>query len=213
MERTAREASAATVVVVDLKEGRAWYATRLLALAVGVADLAAPRAVVFVARRGNASGTFVGWAAPGDVARLLTEADPTFCDAVRTATGILRHLELSAADPAPAYPPVAQDAHMHREAYRLGGRLALVPIVIQQLEAHEAADQPWLTAPDLERRLDACLHREAVDLEAPEADQVRAVLGTEVPFVAAVRGGRYAGMVEVDLAVRQIVRQMVRNGD
>jgi len=132
---------------------------------------------------------------------------------VRTATGILRHLELSAADPAPAYPPVAQDAHMHREAYRLGGRLALVPIVIQQLEAHEAADQPWLTAPDLERRLDACLHREAVDLEAPEADQVRAVLGTEVPFVAAVRGGRYAGMVEVDLAVRQIVRQMVRNGD
>jgi hypothetical protein len=66
------------VVLVDLKEGDAWWETRLLLLAAGAARLQNPRAVVFTAARPDRPQTFLGWARPADLRRRLLEARPPF---------------------------------------------------------------------------------------------------------------------------------------
>ena len=57
------------VAVVDLKEGHAWWETRLLLLAAGAVRLGYPKAVAFTAAVPNKSRKFIGWATPADLLR------------------------------------------------------------------------------------------------------------------------------------------------
>jgi hypothetical protein len=53
------------IVIIDLKNGHAWWVTRLLVLAAAAADAGAPRAFVFLATREETRARgFVGWAKP-----------------------------------------------------------------------------------------------------------------------------------------------------
>ncbi len=52
------------IVVVDLKEGKAWWETRLLVLVAGAVRTGKPRSVVFVASTTRQSKAFLGWAPP-----------------------------------------------------------------------------------------------------------------------------------------------------
>jgi hypothetical protein len=69
------------VVVVDLKEGKAWWETRLLLLAAGATRLGHPRAIVFTAAKPGRPVAFVGWAAPAGMLRRLLASDHQLRDA------------------------------------------------------------------------------------------------------------------------------------
>lgn len=69
------------VVVVDLKEGKAWWETRLLLLAAGALRLGHPRAIVFTAAKPGRPQAFVGWAAPAGLLRRLLASDQQLRDA------------------------------------------------------------------------------------------------------------------------------------
>lgn len=64
-----RDAVVDDVVVVDLKEGHAWWETRLLLLAAGAVRLGYPKAVAFTAAVPGKPRKFLGWASPGELLR------------------------------------------------------------------------------------------------------------------------------------------------
>jgi hypothetical protein len=48
---------------VDLKDGNAWWVTRLLAVCAAAIGVGSPRVIVFVGRRENRERIFLGWSA------------------------------------------------------------------------------------------------------------------------------------------------------
>jgi hypothetical protein len=59
-----QQATANEIVRLDLDTGRAWWATRLLALSAGAVRAGSPKALIFVGRKENLDGAFLGWATP-----------------------------------------------------------------------------------------------------------------------------------------------------
>jgi len=59
-----RKSQTTDIVVLDLKDGKAWWETRLLILAAGAVRKGRPRSIVFVASTIGQNKTFLGWADP-----------------------------------------------------------------------------------------------------------------------------------------------------
>src|SRR5262245_14599784 len=57
-------ATQSEVAVIDIKDGNAWWITRLLALCAGAVRSGCPSAIVFIGMKDGEYGTFLGWAAP-----------------------------------------------------------------------------------------------------------------------------------------------------
>ncbi|MDH3299237.1 MAG: hypothetical protein OES24_01895 [Acidimicrobiia bacterium] len=74
--RTLADVVGNDVVVVDLREGEAWWKSRLLLLTAGAARLHNPRAIAFVKATPDRPQTYIGWASPSDILRRLLEVDP-----------------------------------------------------------------------------------------------------------------------------------------
>ncbi len=73
------------VVEISLKEGDAWWETRLLLLAVGASRLGRPRAVAFTQATQGGARTFIGWASPVDIERRLLATHGAFREAYERA--------------------------------------------------------------------------------------------------------------------------------
>jgi hypothetical protein len=67
---------------------------------------------------------------------------------------------------------------------------------------------PWATLIDIETRLDSWLVRESVDLGTSEREQLRAILSTQHEIAIAARDGEFAGIIDIERAERQILRQL-----
>src|SRR5262249_11631748 len=59
------------IVRLDIKEGKAWWVTRLFALSVGAVRLGSPNVFVFIGVKQEAEGSFLGWAKPSALVRAL----------------------------------------------------------------------------------------------------------------------------------------------
>src|SRR5262249_21394626 len=59
-------------VRLDIKDGDAWWVTRLFALSAGAVRMGVPKAIVFVGNREGGEGMFLGWAFPSSLLKALT---------------------------------------------------------------------------------------------------------------------------------------------
>jgi hypothetical protein len=228
------QASAVPVVTIDLEDGRAWWATRLLALAAGAEHYGRPEALVFVATRSNVAHVYLGWARPQQVRIALLTHYAAYRNPYQTAVALTHQLAmtppgkepplLNLAPPPPAMPgqpaPVLPDAQAswYRNDFDQDPASAFVRILIDRLQAIKAEpafnEQP---APDLlvsRARLDElaghCLYTDTIDLEQPVEEQILKALNTPAPWIAAVRDGVFVGLVEVDTVTRSAVRHLIQ---
>jgi hypothetical protein len=215
LDRAAQEATAQTVVVLDLEDGQAWYWTRLFAVAATAALLGAPKLMVLVGRRGGRARQLGGWIRPQDFVRALTQHDPRYDVVWRRARDYLNALRSNSPSPA-TLPRLAQYDHIFREV----GEAAVMRILVDEMRTPEptpgGADvaledsdaPPWATLAEAESRLDSWLVRGSVDLGAPERERVRAILSVPDEIALATRNGEFAGIIDVARVERQILLQL-----
>ena len=234
-----KKATAVETVRLDLADGSTWWVTRLLALCAGALERGAPSAIVFVGRKGNREGIFLGWATPSSLlTAILNSSDDYRARAIR-ARMIARQLGMfggnedglepreiltSAAPPIPPRPVVLHpDVQSNREKYDANDAAMLARISIDELKKVSASPLiPNTTTRDLEVPPDRltvarlqelfapCLYIAAIDRLWPNARQLDTFLQTTAPYVALVRDEVYVGMVRTDLGERAILRELLR---
>ena len=79
----------------------------------------------------------------------------------------------------------------------------------QQTPPENPADPPWATLKQLDSVLDPWLRREFVDTALSHKDQVAAILKLKGEHALAVRDGVLVGVIDVQRAGREILRQLV----
>jgi hypothetical protein len=217
LDRVADAAAAEPVIVVDLKDGRAWYKTRVFALAVLGAVTGSPRAIVLVGMKDGKPLRLGGWLRPAELVTALTREDPAYAWHWRRARRYLAALWVH--EGGPGAPPDLGSSMYYAPFFREAGERTVLHIVVNQMRGpdpggpgdppglllEDDAKPPWVGLAELELTLAPWLRRRAVELTAPEAEQLRAALAGDEPLVLAVREGRYAGVIDVDQAVRRVV--------
>lgn len=211
------------IVRIDIDAGNAWWTTRLLALSAGAARAGSPRVLVFVGRKENVNGVFLGWAAPRDVVQAILAADDRYRFAYDRAQAITAQLIAFGDD---AVRPTNLTLHFEVQRYaakpeypRLGAAVA-EQVLMDQLGRNQvypgnpvavSLENPpdHVTLGRLVGLLGPYLYVDAIDLSWPSERQVTTFLEARAPYVALLRGGRYDGMLQRELADRLILRQLL----
>jgi hypothetical protein len=228
-----QEATADEVAIVDLEDGRAWWATRLLALCAGAVRAGAPKALVFLGVQQNAGGALLGWAEPAALLDALFADRPAYQSRYNRAFMIAQQMALFG-DPdlqpqirqpvegAGRAQLVAHDTvrpYSSHEAYVRLGPAAFEQILMDQLAmdlgdggpASGSLERPpdRLTLGRLRQLFEHCLYTDAVDLDAATEEQIAGLLDSQAPYVALVRHGRYQGLLKREMGERLILRALL----
>jgi hypothetical protein len=230
---TLRDVTGHDIVRLDLRDGNAWWVTRLLALCAGAVRAGSPKAIVFVGMKENTNGTFVGWAFASALLHALIE-DPrgrgpaavTYGQLYRKAVWLTRQLSdakapdippsgitlpaapVPAAPVPPAHPEVQR--YLYNPDYPALGDAALEQIVMDLCAQYQLEQPPdRLTLGRLWNQFGHCLVSATLDLQKPQLPQLLTLLEVEMPYVAVVRNGIYEGLLQRDalqsLALRSLL--------
>jgi hypothetical protein len=217
------EATRNEIVRIDIDAGNAWWTTRLLALSAGAARAGLPRVLVFVGRKENVEGAFLGWAVPRDVVQAILASDHRYRFAYNRAQAITAQLLAFGDDAVRPHNLVLHhevQRYANDPAYLYMGAAVAEQILMDQLGRHQqyppqgvttSLEDPadHVTLGRLADLLEPYLYRDAIDLAWPAERQVATYLEVRAPFVALLRGGRYDGMLQRELADRRILRQLL----
>lgn len=234
-----RRATGSEIVYLDLKDGDAWWVTRLLALCAGVHRLGSPKAIVFVGRKENREKMFLGWGTPDALLKAILAASPDYRARFQKARIITRQLATFGAWTSSLMPqfPVSQGgAPVQPQSIVLHPDVAnsqvyfdenesamLAKITIEEFRTTvDSVAIPGISGSNLEdppdrltviRLQELCapiLYQDSVDRSWPNARQLAQFLESSAPYVALVRNGVYEGMLRSDLGERAVIRELFR---
>jgi len=230
-----KRATTAEIVYLDLKDGNAWWVTRLLTLCVGAQGIGATKAIVFVGTKDNKQGIFLGWGDPGSLLRAMLKSNSNYNSRFQRAGMIAGQLAIFGvsneallpriqAPPPVATPtlvlhPIVQTAQSYfdedesvmrakitLEQLRSAVDQGATPKLLPNLE--EPPDR--LTVVRLQELFVACLCTDAIDRTWPNSRQLDQFLESSARYVALVRNGAYEGMLRSDLGERAVLRELFR---
>jgi hypothetical protein len=208
------------ILIVDLREGDAWWVTRLLVLAAGAVRSRTTEAIVFLGTQEEVErGLFLGWATPEAVLRAILRDRTEYQELYDKASTIERQLEVfgETLRKTPKRP-----AGLNEETPRFAHHVdPMQERILLELVA-EGSPPNWkspedppdrLTEARLGQLLAHSLYRnDVVELEAPNDEQTRTLLAGHAPFVAVVAGRRFKGLLRRTDGERFILRQLFEQG-
>jgi hypothetical protein len=213
LNEAALEVTEQSVVVINLEDGRAWYKTRLFAVAATAEILHAPRALVLVGLRGGQPMQVAGWVRPRDFVKAVIRSDRGYGAVWQRAQSYLYRLQSQTDQQSIRFG--------YQQAFQQVGAASILFILVDQmrspdqmpapalptLEPHDAP--PWITLAEVEVMLDPWLVRGSLDLSKPQDEQVTAIMAATGEIVVATREGQYAGLIDVARAERALLRQLL----
>jgi hypothetical protein len=217
LKETALKATEQSVVLINLEDGRAWYKTRLFALAATAEILHAPRAMILVGQRGGQPMQVAGWFRPRDLVKAVIRSDPRYDEVRQHAQGYLYRLQSQATDQDQQFPKLLN----YQTAFKELGLASLLLILFLEMQKPDTAPAPpatplenlnmppWITLLDAEAMLDPWLIRDVIDRGKPDDEHVTAIMTAKGDIVVATRDGQYAGVINVARAERELLRQLL----
>jgi hypothetical protein len=217
-----QQATANEIVRVDLNTGRSWWATRLLALSAGAVRAGSPEAFVFVGRKENLDGAFLGWATPSSILRaLLADRDEyrvvynrakaiadqviAFGDQTVTPLNITLNFEVSRYTATQDYTKLGEAVFEQILMEQLA-KPQIFPNSSSSLSLENPPDH--LTLARFNELFEPYLYRNAIDLAWPNEKRILTLLDSEAPYVALIRDGRYEAMLQREAVERLILREL-----
>lgn len=239
MVEAIKRATASEVVYLDLKDGNAWWVTRLLAFCAGAQAMDSPKSIVFVGRKENRERVFLGWGTPAALLAAILHANPEYRARYHRAQMITRQLasfggwnssllpQLPRPPAQPQQQPQSVSLHplvAERQMYfDENDAVMLAKISIEELRrTMDSTVSPERSIANLEEPPDRltsvrlqdlfvpCLYTQAVDRAWSNAQQLARFLESSAPYVALVRDGVYEGMLRSDLGQRAVIRELFR---
>ena len=226
---TLEEATFNPIARIDIRDGSAWWVTRLMALSAGADRAGSPRVFVFTGMKENEEGAFLGWASPSAVLRAIrndsTPRGPQSVTYGGLYTKSLRVAKQVAAFADPLQPPAPIYAnipwtfpdklppdvlrYLTNPAYQQLGEAALEQVLMDQLALYSLENPPdRLTLGRLHDLFSHCLYQNVLDLDSPRDAQISASLDSTAPYFATVKNGMYQGLVERAEVERIILRNL-----
>jgi hypothetical protein len=219
------------VVCLDLKDGNAWWVTRLMAFCAGAVHAGSPKAIVFVGIKENVSGTFLGWATPPALLRAILDDRPAYRETYRTSDMIASQLALfgyktGAPELGIQISPAVQgqsvrphaDVGSYAYSYDESQAVTLTNVVMAKLAVsmnppeigRKSLEDPpdRLTVGRVDQLFEGCLFREAIDRSFSNEQKIREFLGSRGSYVAIVNKGRYESLLRRDVGERSILREL-----
>lgn len=227
--RALEQATFNPIARVDIKDGNAWWVTRLMALSAGAVRAGSPQVFVFVGMKENEDGAFLGWASPSSILRALTGDNTlrgpqqvTYGGVYTKALRVGKQVAILANPGQPVIPnysPLAwsfpdkltPDAlrYLNDADYQKLGDAAVEQVLMDQLALYGLENPPdRLTPGRLSELFGHCLYQAVVDLDAPSEQQISTFLDSSAPYLAMVRKRRYEGLVERAAVERIILRNL-----
>jgi len=220
------------IIVLNLKNGKAWWVTRLLALSAGAMRQGSPSVIVFIGRKENADNYFLGWGRPKDILKAILEDKTDYRIRYENAIQIARQVMLYNSNKflpiVPNIPPVNNNIILHDDIkryvndprYANQGEEITEQIIMDQL-ANVFSYQPvgsLETIPDeinigrLNHLFDSCLYRDSIDLDEDGEVQVRKLLNAQTPYMALVRNNQYDSVVKQSDGEKLVLRKLLQQG-
>jgi len=199
------------VAVIDIKDGNAWWVTRLLVLCAGAVRSGRPSAIVFIGGKDDEYGMFLGWATPAALLKAILSERIEFDSTYRHAASIAN--QIAAFRGAELLPtPIS----LHQEVFRYAndpeyvkrGAASFEQILMDQLALNHEKHPDRLTPGRLNYLFEHCLRREAIDLSDPGDKQILSLLRAKGEFVPLIRQDRYVGLLKAELGQRFVLEQL-----
>jgi len=208
---TLRQATASELVVIDLKDGKAWWETRLLVLLAGAVRLRKPRRIVFICKDANKDQQFQGWADADSLLPRLVTAHPQYARSLQSALAAARQWSL-VEPPDASVPPASRTAPVKPKwisgllagakgewafdsTTRLPNELFAEQLLQDQLGLTIEQQGPRnITLLRLEELFRVVLNKESIDLNWTPDRQLSAFLDNEAAFIALTQSGKYVAL-------------------
>ncbi len=213
-----KKAAKYEVAIIDLKDGNAWWVTRLLALSAGAVRAQSPNALVFIGQNESRENQFLGWAQPADVLRAILKSNKDYKLRYERAMRISRQVLMYGANEflpgnAPALPI---SLHYDVQRYTFSEQyVQLGDAVTEQILMDQLASQPSLeehperlTLVKLEDLCRHCLNRTAIERDSSREEQIKVFLESTAPYLALTREGKFESIFRRTDGERLIMREL-----
>lgn len=221
--RALRAAHDSDVTVVDLRQGRTWWETRLFILVAGAARQGRPQAIAFVGDRNAQRGVFLGWAAPARLRDVYAASVPDLGQAYTSALARAAQWQLGQPGPTPLQP----GAHTVVTLPWNGAQLHLPPLVDdvpdpafafelflqQELDHRTDHIRQHVTTQRLFELFDPVLITDGVDVDAADDAWARVLAARPQPFFALTSAGTLKSLVPRDALMAALVARLVTAQD
>lgn len=205
------------VAVVDLKEGDAWWVSRLLALCAGAVRSRHPAAIVFTGMHEGSAGAYLGWAEPRALLTALLKDNDQYASAYRRAEAITLQLAaFQGTELMPGMGATTLDPHFEVARYAFDqdsdylklGLAAFEQVLLDQLALNHENPPDRLTLGRLQHLFGHCLRRETIDLGEPGDRQIIAMLRAKADYIGLIKHGHYAGLLKTDTGQRALLEHL-----
>ena len=218
---TLRKATTCDVAIIDLKEGHAWWETRLLVLLAGAERLGKPEKVVFVGTKGGVKKCFLGWSHPYELLPLLLNEHPQYAISYQNALAASRQWALVESGPnypIPAQAPfpqsgLAADFSNMAFDYETGkpndllAEQLLATDLVNKVENQETPKKISITR--LNELFDAFLYTKSIDESQSPEEQLNAFFNNGADYMAITNNEQYSTMVSRLTVLNTILKTMV----
>ncbi|WP_299441370.1 hypothetical protein [uncultured Rhodospira sp.] len=218
LDHAAARLAQETFVVADLEDGRAWYRSRLFALAGTATMLDTPRAIVVLGTVGGTPRQPGGWISPEDVITAMTRDDPRYEAVWNHARSYLTQLQAGQPNANGSYPRYPE----YQNYFTQIGNHVMTRILVNQMQnpdpgvpdllmIEDPFEPDWIDLRQAETLFASWLVSKRVDLEVDKTAQAHVLADTQQPFVLAMKDGRYAGMVDARKAQQRMLKEVLRS--
>jgi hypothetical protein len=231
--RSLQDARGNDVTIVNLRDGQAWWESRLFVLVAGASRRAQPRAIAFVGDRNGRQRVFLGWARPADLLATHLAKNACFKAAERAAASRAAIWQLGTPDPAvPStrvtlpWPALAQPAPGTQPAspatcdlpQTFGDfadpRFAYELFLQSELESRTPeAEQAHVTPSGVEALYEKVLVVDQVDASADEDSWIALLRSTPREFFAMTAHGTLRTLVPRDALVSALIATLAARMD
>lgn len=213
------------IVLVDIKDGNAWWVSRLLVLSAGAVRAGFPKALVFIGNKEKINNVFLGWSEPLEIQNSILNSNEQFRNTHNDSLRIAKQVNLFGAGENELLPQVSTGFMLNEtvkrysddsynpdaNAYAKLGEAVFEQIFMDQLANRSLESPPdWLTIGRLDQLFGHCVYRNhaVIDLNWPSEKQVSSLLDSKASYIALVRNGIYDSMLKREEADRLLIREL-----
>lgn len=199
------------IIRIGLKEGDAWWATRLLALSAGAVRAGSPKVFVFTGTVENIPGVFLGWAQPAAVLKALLNSNAGYKMTYQKSKRIAQQVNLFGdSQLLPIGLQFSSDIlrYIYSDEYLQLGDAMFEQIFMDQLALQYEGTPEKITLGRFDELFRHCVYRDAVNLEMTGEQQIAAFFDAHGPYVALVRKKRYEALLKRETGESFILKQL-----
>lgn len=204
------------VAVIDIKDGNAWWVTRLLALCAGAVRSGCPCAIVFLGMKESTNGVFLGWAATTTLLKAILRDRAEYYSTYHHSMSIANQIVVFHGTELLPTQPALVNLYLHHDVNRYAnnpeyvkrGSASFEQILMDQLALKFESPPDRLTLGRLNHLFEHCLHRDVVNLSEPGDKQILAMFRAKGAFVPLVKQDHYVGLLKADVGQRIVLEQL-----